>query len=69
MVFYECVRCGYVATEEEWARGEPKLETWEIQELEKRRLSTIGGHFKCPNCNFKVAKKLRPPIAKRTKAV
>lgn len=26
------------------------------------------GAFKCPNCGYKISKKIRPPITKRAKA-
>ena len=36
----------------------PKAE-WEL----------IEGEFRCPNCRSRLAKKIRPPIAKRVKAI
>lgn len=67
--YYECVKCGHVTSKEEWERGVPKLEKWEARELEKRGISSQGGNFKCPHCSYRVAKKMRPPLAKRVNAV
>jgi DNA-directed RNA polymerase subunit RPC12/RpoP len=35
----------------------------------KSKWEEIEGRFRCPNCGHKVAKKQRPPIVKRVKAV
>jgi DNA-directed RNA polymerase subunit RPC12/RpoP len=35
----------------------------------KSKWEEIEGRFRCPNCRSKIAKKVRPPIVKRVKAV
>jgi len=52
-LMYECLKCGEIAPKPEWDRVE----------------AGAGGTFKCPRCSFKIARKLRPPIAKRVKAI
>ena len=34
----------------------------------REKWEEIEGRFKCPNCGFRCAKKIKPPIVKRVKA-
>jgi DNA-directed RNA polymerase subunit RPC12/RpoP len=35
----------------------------------KWELVDVPGEFKCPECKYRVARKIRPPVVKRLKAV
>jgi DNA-directed RNA polymerase subunit RPC12/RpoP len=39
------------------------------QVFPKSKWEEIEGQFRCPNCGSKTAKKVKPPIVKRVKAV
>lgn len=67
-VIYQCLRCGTKASLRDWERT-VDLPDWEKTIVQMRGQGLRAGGFKCPNCGYKVSRKLRPPIVKRVKAV